>query len=169
MSAIRGRSLSFASSGTSQPGRRASTAIFPAFGSSRSKIAVPAWPRDALDPAAGPVPVARQHRAASQSGDIIMATIGHFTQDAAGFSGTIETLSCPPAPVRLVPVEAKPNAAAPDLRVYRGDSEIGAAWAKLSKSGRRFHVVTLDDPAFSRPIECRLVAAGAGFVLMWSR
>jgi uncharacterized protein (DUF736 family) len=57
----------------------------------------------------------------------------------------------------------------PDYRVYRGASEVGAAWAKTARSGRRYLVVTLDDPAFAQPIQARLVRAEAGYTLVWSR
>ena len=98
-----------------------------------------------------------------------MALIGTFTLDGDSFVGTIETLTCAPAPVSVVPVATKPKPTAPDYRVYRGTSEIGAAWTKRTQDGRRFYVVTLDDPAFSRPIECRLVKDGERHRLIWTR
>lgn len=97
-----------------------------------------------------------------------MATIGNFTKDKTGYTGTIETLTCAPASVRITPV-SKPNDQAPDHRVYRGASEIGAAWSKTARNGRSYLIVILDDPAFSAPIQSRLVKAGRGYTLIWSR
>jgi uncharacterized protein (DUF736 family) len=97
-----------------------------------------------------------------------MAIIGQFRKEQAGFSGTIETLTCAAAPVTITPV-AKANPQAPDHRVYRGASEIGAAWTKTARSGRSFLVVTLDDPAFAQPIQTRLVRSADAYVLVWSR
>ena len=96
-----------------------------------------------------------------------MAIIGSFTKEQAGYSGTIETLTCV-ASVRIVPVK-KPSAQAPDYRLYRGQSEVGAAWTKAAKHGRTFLVVTLDDPAFPEPVQSRLVASNEGYTLIWSR
>ncbi|WP_119304749.1 DUF736 domain-containing protein [Dongia deserti] len=98
-----------------------------------------------------------------------MAIIGTFTTADDGYVGTIETLACAPAPVRITRVRIKPNQQAPDYRVYRGNSEIGAAWAKTGKAGQHYLIVTLDDPAFATPIKCRLVIADAGFSLVWTR
>lgn len=97
-----------------------------------------------------------------------MAVIGFFEPAAGGFAGMIETLTSAAA-IEIRPNQDKAGEAAPDYRVFRGSSEIGAAWAKLSKAGRRFYVVQIDDPAFARPIECRLVEAAEGYRLMWSR
>lgn len=98
-----------------------------------------------------------------------MASIGTFTYENGVYVGVIETLSCAPAPVRFEPVTVKPTALSPDYRVFRGASEIGGAWGRFTKSKRRYLAVTLDDPAFNGPIECRLVGRNDGFVLMWSR
>lgn len=97
-----------------------------------------------------------------------MAVIGNFIRDKSGFSGTITTLTCAPAAIMITPVR-KPNTSAPDYRLYRGSSEIGAAWSKTTKGGRAYLTVTLDDPAFSHPIAARLVAVGDSFALIWSR
>jgi uncharacterized protein (DUF736 family) len=44
-----------------------------------------------------------------------------------------------------------------------------AAWSKAAKNGRRYLAVTLDDPAYAKPVQARLVVAGAGFALLWDR
>ena len=96
-----------------------------------------------------------------------MAIIGSFTKEQASYSGTIETLTSV-ASVRIVPVK-KPNDQAPDYRLYRGHSEIGAAWTKSAKRGSTYLVVTLDDPAFPEPVQSRLVASNGSYALIWSR
>jgi uncharacterized protein (DUF736 family) len=97
-----------------------------------------------------------------------MAIIGNFVREGAAFSGKIETLTCASALVTIAPV-AKATAHAPDYRLYRGDSEVGAAWSKIAKNGREYLTVMLDDPAFDKPVAARLVAAGAGYLLLWKR
>jgi uncharacterized protein (DUF736 family) len=103
--------------------------------------------------------------AARESG---MAIIGTFKRAQHGFDGTIETLTCAPAPVRISAIR-KANDQAPDHRVYRGVSEIGAAWTKTARSGRDYLIVVLDDPAFAKPIQGRLIEVADGFHLVWSR
>ena len=97
-----------------------------------------------------------------------MATIGTFTLLDGTMVGRLTTLTID-AEVRLEPVAERASAGVPDFRLYRGTSELGAAWAKLSKSGRRFYVVALDDPSFAKPIEARLVGDADAFTLIWSR
>lgn len=98
-----------------------------------------------------------------------MAIIGTFTKSTDGFEGTLEMITCPPSPMRILAVASKPNDQAPDYRVHRGDSEVGAAWTKRGKNGRTYLIVTLDDPAFEKPIQCRLVKSDTKHVLIWSR
>jgi uncharacterized protein (DUF736 family) len=97
-----------------------------------------------------------------------MAVIGHFIREKTGFVGTIETLTCGPASIKIEGV-VKANVNAPDYRLYRGQSEVGAAWSKKAKNGRSYLIVTLDDPAFAKPVSARLVIAGGGYSLLWSR
>lgn len=67
------------------------------------------------------------------------------------------------AKVRIQMVQAKLNSLSPDYRVFRGEAEVGAAWRKKNREGQRYLVVSLDDPAFSKPIQCRLVPANATY------
>lgn len=97
-----------------------------------------------------------------------MAIIGSFTRSEGGFEGTVETLTCPPVPVLIIAVQRR-NPQAPNYRVYRGGSEIGAAWAKKAKSGRSYLIVSLDDPALAKPIQARLVTTEDRYDLLWSR
>lgn len=138
-------------------------------GSSRIKILVPRFAVILPGLGCGRCAVGgRMERASTSRQEVYMAVIGNFIREKTGFSGTIETLTCSPATVRITSV-AKPSATAPDYRLYRGESEIGAAWSKRSRNGREYLVVTLDDPAFTAPVTARLVAAGDRFTLMWSR
>ncbi len=61
---------------------------------------------------------------------------------------------------------------APAYRLFAGEVELGAAWAKTAReSGRAYHQVRLDDPSFAAPIFANLIqAAETGeFVLIWTR
>ncbi len=103
-----------------------------------------------------------------------MATIGTFKKDGAGYSGTIETLTLK-AKITFEPVEKRSDSA-PDFRVFHiaegFTSEIGAAWKKAPKEGGAEYLSTsIDDPAFSERINCRLVKTGSeqGYTLYWER
>jgi len=102
-----------------------------------------------------------------------MATIGTFTKDGAGYAGTIETLTLK-AKITFEPQEKRTDKA-PDYRVFHltGNlsSEIGAAWKKTSKNGAEYLSVSIDDPSFAEPINCRLVKTGSeqGHTLFWDR
>ena len=100
-----------------------------------------------------------------------MATIGTFTYDREGFLiGTIRTLTLD-TPVQMERVQSDKEGA-PAFRLYAGEIELGAAWAKTAKeSGRDYHQVWLDDPSFPAPIFANLIAdeeAGT-FALIWNR
>ena len=90
-----------------------------------------------------------------------MATIGTFTRDQDGLlKGQIKTLNLS-AEVSMEPVESQKEGA-PAYRLYAGEVELGAAWAKTAKeSGRKYHQVRLDDPSFPAPIFANL-ARGPG-------
>lgn len=87
-----------------------------------------------------------------------MAVIGTFaaTKDG-GWSGIIRTLSLN-VKVRFTPNEKRDQDSAPDFRVFAGDSEIGAAWRKISaKEDRKEYLsVRLEDPMFSQPLTAAL-------------
>jgi uncharacterized protein (DUF736 family) len=103
----------------------------------------------------------------------VMATIGTFKKDGAGYSGSIETLTLK-AKITFEPADRKSDKA-PDFRVFHiGDdftSEIGAAWKKTSKEGAEYLSVSLDDPSFAEKLNCRLVKTGSeqGHSLFWER
>lgn len=96
-----------------------------------------------------------------------MTTIGNFTRDGQGFTGTIATLAIK-AKAAIKP-NRKTAENAPDYRIYVGGAEIGAAWSKTSEGNKPYLSVKLDDPSFGTPIFCRLVGNGDEHQLFWSR
>ncbi len=63
-----------------------------------------------------------------------MATIGTFTSEKNGFTGSIRTLVLN-VKARIARVE-NPSDKGPQFRVYAGSVELGAAWQKTSEQGR---------------------------------
>ncbi|MGB3845428.1 MAG: DUF736 domain-containing protein [Sphingopyxis sp.] len=101
-----------------------------------------------------------------------MATIGTFKKTANGeFVGDIVTLSVQAKGVRIVPDQNPPSENAPTHRVFIGNAEVGAAWAKQSNEGRAYLGVKLDDPSFAAPIYANLFddEGGPTYSLIWSR
>jgi uncharacterized protein (DUF736 family) len=99
-----------------------------------------------------------------------MATIGTFTKNEQGFTGTIRTLALN-VKTTIRPVD-KEHDKAPDFRIYAGQTEFGAAWKKSSREGREYISAKLDDPSFAAPIYATLTEAEEGsdsFNLIWSR
>ena len=97
-----------------------------------------------------------------------MTSIGTFTRQDDGFSGTLRTLAFS-VNVRIVPIP-KSTENAPDYRVLAGPTEIGAAWKRQSAANKQYLSVKLDDPSFSAPINARLVDTEDGSAtLYWSR
>jgi uncharacterized protein (DUF736 family) len=97
-----------------------------------------------------------------------MTTIGTFTRDGDGFTGSIATLAIK-TKAAIRPAE-KATEKGPDYRVYAGGVEIGAAWSKTSAGDKHFLSIKLDDPSFAAAIFCRLVAGNDGtHSLVWSR
>ncbi|RKS84596.1 DUF736 domain-containing protein [Sphingosinicella microcystinivorans] len=101
-----------------------------------------------------------------------MATIGTFKKTAKGeFVGDIVTLSLQAKGVRIVPDQNPPSENAPTHRVFVGNAEVGAAWAKHSNEGRAYLGLKLDDPSFNAPIYANLFDddGGEAHSLIWSR
>ena len=96
-----------------------------------------------------------------------MATIGTFTSEKNGFTGSIRTLALN-VKARISRVE-NPSDKGPQFRVYAGSVELGAAWQKTSEQGRDYLSVKLDDPSFPAPIYASLVEVEGGHSLIWSR
>ena len=85
-----------------------------------------------------------------------MATIGTFTSNANGFTGTIKTLTLN-VKARIERVE-NPSDNGPQFRIFSGAVELGAAWQKTAKDTDRDYLsVKLDDPSFPNPIYATLV------------
>lgn len=102
-----------------------------------------------------------------------MATIGTFIKDREGFSGSIQTLTFK-AKITIEPATKK-NDTSPDFRVLHHTdaftSDIGGAWKKNSRRNAEYLSLSIDDPSFPAPINCRLVKTGAeqGCTLFWDR
>lgn len=93
-----------------------------------------------------------------------MAVIGTFSATKeGGWSGAIRTLSLD-LKVRFVPNDKRDQETAPDFRVFAGESEIGAAWRKVSaKDDRKEYLsVRLEDPMISQPLMAALFSNGEG-------
>ena len=58
-----------------------------------------------------------------------MATIGTFTAQGDGYTGSIKTLTLNVRNAQLRPNE-KADDKAPDFRIFSGSTEFGAAWKK---------------------------------------
>ncbi|GLR58143.1 DUF736 domain-containing protein [Rhizobium indigoferae] len=99
-----------------------------------------------------------------------MATIGIFTANENGFTGSIRTLALN-VKARIACVD-NPSDKGPHFRIYAGNVELGAAWQKRSgESDRDYLSVKLDDPSFPAPIYATLseVEGEDGYQLIWSR
>lgn len=97
-----------------------------------------------------------------------MATIGTFTQQGDGYTGSIKTLTLNVKAAQLRPND-KTDEKAPDYRIFSGQTEFGAAWKKTSQQNREYLSVKLDDPSFPAPIYASLVEVEGGHSLIWSR
>ena len=100
-----------------------------------------------------------------------MATIGTFTAQGDGYTGSIKTLTLNVKQATLRKAE-KDNDKAPDFRIFAGRTEFGAAWKKTAReTDREYLSVKLDDPSFPAPIYASLVKieGDEGFTLIWSR
>jgi uncharacterized protein (DUF736 family) len=99
-----------------------------------------------------------------------MATIGTFTANENGFTGTVRTLALN-VKASIARVE-NPSDKGPHFRIYAGKVELGAAWQKRStESDRDYLSIKLDDPSFPAPIYATLteVEGEDGYQLIWSR
>ena len=97
-----------------------------------------------------------------------MATIGTFTAQGDGYTGSIKTLTLNVKAAVLRPNE-KTDDKAPDFRIFAGQTEFGAAWKRKSQQDRDYLSVKLDDPSFPGPIYASLVEVEGGHSLIWSR
>jgi uncharacterized protein (DUF736 family) len=101
-----------------------------------------------------------------------MANIGSFKKVGQEYQGEIVTLSVQKKGVRIVPETNRSNEDAPTHRVFVGRAEIGAAWPKESREGRKYLSVKLDDPSFNSAIYANLFDGEDDeddATLIWSR
>ena len=97
-----------------------------------------------------------------------MTSIGTFTRQDDGFSGTLRTLAFS-VNLKIVPI-AKGKENGRDYRVLAGATEIGAAWKRQSAANKPYLSVRLDDPSFAAPVNARLVDGEDGTaILYWTR
>jgi uncharacterized protein (DUF736 family) len=124
---------------------------------------------DAENPAAAYRSPTRPHGATLQTRkETIMTSIGTFTRQDDGFSGTLRTLAFS-VNLKIVPI-AKGKDNGPDYRILAGATEIGAAWKRQSAANKPYLSVRLDDPSFASPVNARLVDREDGTaVLYWNR
>ncbi|RWV83328.1 hypothetical protein GW17_00055091 [Ensete ventricosum] len=102
--------------------------------------------------------------------DTTMATIGTFTSNGNGFTGSIRTLTLN-VKAKLTRVE-NPSEKGPHFRIFAGTVELGAAWQKTARDTERDYLsVKLDDPSFPAPIYATLIEVEGqeGLQLIWSR
>lgn len=100
-----------------------------------------------------------------------MANIGTFTKSGDSYNGEIHTIGLQTKNVRILPEEPSANDNAPSHRVFLGKSEIGAAWSKVTREGRNYLSLKLDDPSFTAPIFASLFDDDDGktYNLIWTR
>ena len=96
-----------------------------------------------------------------------MAVIGEFTKSGEIYAGAVHTLNLD-VKATLKPT-GRTEGKGPDFRIFSGQAEIGAAWAKTSGEGRDYLSLKFDDPSFDKPFYASLVENDDGFVLIWSR
>ena len=98
-----------------------------------------------------------------------MATIGTFTADKDGYTGTLRTLTLN-VKAKLVPNDKGDKENAPDFRIQASGYDVGAAWKKTSEAGRAYVSCTVDDPSFPATVYARLIEEEDGtHTLIWSR
>jgi uncharacterized protein (DUF736 family) len=91
------------------------------------------------------------------------------TANADGsFSGAIRTLTLNVKTVSIRPVD-KSGERGPDYRVFAGQTDLGAAWKKISKDNNDYLSVKLDDISFGEPVNAALVVIDGVHSLVWSR
>ena len=98
-----------------------------------------------------------------------MATIGTFTAQGDGYTGSIKTLTLN-VKATIKPCD-RDNDKAPDYRVTANGVEFGAGWSRTAReTGAEYLSLKLDDPSFTAPVYASLVQGDKGeHKLIWSR
>jgi uncharacterized protein (DUF736 family) len=98
-----------------------------------------------------------------------MAIIGKFAFQNNIFTGKIQTLTVN-TPVTFVPNTRRTSDKGPDFLLMAGDSELGAAWKKLSEKQTPYLFVTVDDPSFPADFMANMYETDDGsWHLIWKR
>ena len=102
-----------------------------------------------------------------------MAIIGIFSPEKnGGWVGGIKTLTID-TKVRFVPNDNRENDRAPDFRIFAGQSELGAAWARKGsgENPREYLSVKIDDPSLQAPVIAAMFYGEEGkeAQLVWNR
>jgi uncharacterized protein (DUF736 family) len=95
-----------------------------------------------------------------------MPAIGSFSQDDLfGQEGLLETATLT-AKVKFVPLRER-SGNQPDFRILSGKRDLGAAWSRVSKTGRGYLFLKLADPALPAPLACNLYRNANGPAVLW--
>src|ERR1700751_1179428 len=104
--------------------------------------------------------------------------IGTFTKSGEnGYSGELRSLLLSISEASITPVVAK-TASGPDFVIIAtrygiGDDnyeyEIGTAWERTSRAGKKYLSVKLDCPTLAAPIHCALINQHEHYALVWNR
>ena len=107
----------------------------------------------------------------TQAKDIIMSNIGTFTKSGDTYNGEILSIGFQTKNVRILPEDPSTNENAPSHKVFVGAVELGAAWSKISREGRKYLSLKLDAPSFAAPIYASLFDEDDGktYNLIWTR
>lgn len=76
------------------------------------------------------------------------------------------TVTCP---IAIAPARERKSEQSPSYGVFARGVKIGAAWARVSKAGRHYLSVRIEDPGIQSPLNAALVATQTGHALVWGR
>lgn len=102
--------------------------------------------------------------------------IGTLSYDVSRdrFTGELNTITFQ-CRLSISPAE-KTDAKSPDYRVFipseYGATEVGSGWKRKTERDDELIAITLDDPAFPKPLNCILFAAAdddSDYLLAWRR
>ena len=82
--------------------------------------------------------------------------IGFFKATNSGYEGKITTLLHNLTDVTFERLLDRTSENQPAFRIYNGELQLGAAWNRITKKGKKYISVNLEDPTFS-----------SGFYSLW--